>query len=47
MQARMDNPAFVVPGAMDALQAIGTAVGATGLPPETIEFALLRARATP
>jgi AhpD family alkylhydroperoxidase len=39
----MDNPAFVVPEAMEALQAVGRAVGNSGLPPQTLELAFLRA----
>ena len=43
MQARMSNPVFVVPGAMDALQALGKAVQEGGVPPKTLEFVNLRA----
>ncbi|MFL6031581.1 MAG: carboxymuconolactone decarboxylase family protein [Rubrobacteraceae bacterium] len=43
MQARMTNPAFVVPDAMQALQALGKAVQESGLPPRTIELVNLRA----
>jgi AhpD family alkylhydroperoxidase len=43
VQARMDNPAFVVPGAMEALQALGKAVQRTGLSPKTLELIHLRA----
>jgi len=43
MQARMGNPAMVVPGAFKALGAVAQAVAATGLPPVTIELANLRA----
>jgi AhpD family alkylhydroperoxidase len=43
MQARMTNPAFAVPGAMDALQALGRAVTSSGLPPLTLELVHLRA----
>jgi len=43
MQARMGNPAMVVPGAFKGLTAISQAVAATGLPPVTIELANLRA----
>jgi AhpD family alkylhydroperoxidase len=43
IQARMTNPAFVVPDAMQALQALGKAVQESGLPPSTIELVNLRA----
>src|SRR5262245_35539574 len=43
MQARMKQPAFVVPGAMDALQALGAAVEKSGLPRRTLELIHLRA----
>src|ERR687885_2780915 len=43
IQARMTNPAFVVPDAMQALQALGKAVQESGLPPRTIELVNLRA----
>ena len=43
MPARIDNPAFVVPGAMDALQALGAAVGNGGVPETTINLVLMRA----
>ncbi len=43
MEARMPHPAMVVPGAMDALQAVGAAVGQGGVPPLTIELVCLRA----
>ena len=43
MQARMGNPAFVVPGAMDALQALGKAVQDAGVPGRTLELVHLRA----
>jgi len=39
----MGSPAFVVPGAMDALQGLGKVVDAGGLPPTTIELVNLRA----
>lgn len=42
MQARMTHPAMIVPGAMDALQAVGASVGEGGLPPRTIELVNLR-----
>ena len=43
MQARMDHPAFVVPEAMQALQAVGKSVGDSGVPPGTLELTFLRA----
>jgi AhpD family alkylhydroperoxidase len=43
LQARMANPAFAVPGAMDALQALGKAVAAAGVPARTLELVHLRA----
>ena len=43
MQARMNHPAFVVPNAMDALQALGTAVGNGSVPKGTLELVHLRA----
>ena len=43
MQPRMDHPAYAVPGAMDALQALGAAVGDTGLSPILVELVCLRA----
>ena len=43
MKPRMDHPAFVVPGAMDALKALGAAVGGTGLEPILVELVCLRA----
>jgi AhpD family alkylhydroperoxidase len=42
MQPRMTHPAMIVPGAMDALQAVGATVGAGGLSPRTIELVNLR-----
>jgi AhpD family alkylhydroperoxidase len=42
MQARMNHPAMVVPDAMDALQAVGAAVGNGGLSPRTIELVNMR-----
>lgn len=42
-QARMTNPAFAVPGAMDALLALGKAIDQTGLLPRTRELVHLRA----
>jgi AhpD family alkylhydroperoxidase len=43
MEARMTNPAFVVPGAMDALQALGAAINKAGVPIRTLELVHLRA----
>ena len=43
MQARMANPAFAVPGAMDALMALGKALGETSLPLRTAELVNIRA----
>lgn len=43
MQARMNHPAFVVPNAMDALQALGKAVGNGGVSERTLELVHLRA----
>jgi AhpD family alkylhydroperoxidase len=43
MQARMSNPAFVVPDAMQALQALGKAVQEGGVPRKTLELVNLRA----
>src|ERR1700704_982439 len=43
MQARMKHPAFVVPDAMDALQALGKAVANGGVPERTLELVFLRA----
>jgi AhpD family alkylhydroperoxidase len=43
MQARLTNPAFIVPDAIQALRALGNAVQATGLSPKTIELVNLRA----
>ncbi len=43
LQARMGNPAFVVPDAMAALQALGKAVQQGGVPAKTLELINLRA----
>src|SRR3984957_15580992 len=43
MEARMNHPAFVVPHAMDALQALGKAVGNGSVPERTLELVHLRA----
>ncbi len=43
MQSRMTHPAMIVPGAMEALQAVGAAVGRGGLTPTLVELVNLRA----
>ena len=43
MQARMGNPATVVPGAMKALIALGTAAAQAGVPQTTLHLVHLRA----
>ncbi len=43
MQPRIANPAFIVPDAMAALQALGAAIGQGGVPETTINLVLLRA----
>jgi AhpD family alkylhydroperoxidase len=43
MEPRMEHPAMVVPGAMDALQAVGAAVGGAGLDPKLVELVCMRA----
>jgi AhpD family alkylhydroperoxidase len=43
MEARMQHPAFIVPGAMQALQAVAKSVHKSGLPPELVELVNLRA----
>jgi AhpD family alkylhydroperoxidase len=43
MEARMKHPAFVVPDAMSALQAVGKSVHKSGLPAQLIELVNLRA----
>ncbi|MEV7396393.1 carboxymuconolactone decarboxylase family protein [Aeromicrobium sp. NPDC092404] len=43
MQARMDNPAVAVPGALEALQSLSKAIHRTGLPDTTSELVHLRA----
>ena len=43
MQARMQNPALAVPGALQALQGLSKAILATGLPRKTVELLSLRA----
>lgn len=42
-QARMTNPAFAVPDAMDALQALSKATQRAGVPAKTLELVNLRA----
>jgi AhpD family alkylhydroperoxidase len=43
IQARMTNPAFLVPDAMQALQALGKAIQKGGVPGKTLELVNLRA----
>ena len=43
MEARMKNPAFVVPGAMDALQALGAVLKNGSVDASTLAMAELRA----
>jgi len=43
MQPRMSHPAMTVPGAMDALQAVGKTVHDAGVPPLTLELMHIRA----
>jgi len=43
MQARMKNPAMVIPEAMQALYALATAVEKSGVPPKTLGLMHLRA----
>ncbi|MFC5947237.1 carboxymuconolactone decarboxylase family protein [Pseudonocardia lutea] len=43
MNARMTNPALVVPGALQALLALGEAEKATGIPETVLELVHLRA----
>ena len=43
MQARMKNPAMIVPDAMQALQTLAAATEKTGVPPRTLGLAHLRA----
>ncbi len=43
LQARMPQPAFAVAGAIDALMALGQAIGAAGLSPTTRELVHIRA----
>lgn len=43
MQARMKNPAAIVPGAMEAVQALMRATQKAGAPPEVLQLVHLRA----
>jgi AhpD family alkylhydroperoxidase len=43
MQARMDNPAMLLPHAMEAIQGLYKAMNAGGVPPRTLELVHLRA----
>ena len=43
MQARMKNPALMIPGAMQAIQALLTATQKAGAPDKTLQLAHLRA----
>jgi AhpD family alkylhydroperoxidase len=43
MQARMKNPAMIVPNAMQALGALAAAAGKSGVPARTLELVHLRA----
>jgi AhpD family alkylhydroperoxidase len=43
MHARMKNPAFVIPGAMQALQALAASVEMGGVPKRTLDLVHLRA----
>jgi AhpD family alkylhydroperoxidase len=43
LEPRIDNPAFVVPGAMEALGAVSKAVQRGGIPPRLTELMHLRA----
>ena len=43
VQARMNHPAFAVPGAFEALQALSKAISKTGISPRTLELIALRA----
>ena len=43
MHARMGNPAIIVPGAMQALQALGHVAQQSGVPAKTLELISLRA----
>lgn len=43
MQPRMKNPVLIVPGAMEALQALGAAAKTGGVPAKTLSLVHLRA----
>jgi AhpD family alkylhydroperoxidase len=43
MQARIKNPALSVPGALDALQALGASASAAGIPQTTLYMVHVRA----
>ena len=43
LQARMDHPAFAVPGAFEALQALSKSISKTGISPKLLELIALRA----
>jgi len=43
MQARIKNPALIVPGALEALQQLGASVAGAGLPKTTLYLVELRA----
>src|ERR1700722_11741527 len=43
MESRMENPAMVVPGAMDALQQLGAAAQTSGVPATTLLLVEMRA----
>ena len=43
MQARIENPALSIPGALQALQALGKAVAQAGVPESTLQLVELRA----
>jgi len=43
MEARMTNPAMILPDAMEALQALAKAVQGKGIPPKMLELVNLRA----
>ncbi len=43
MQARMNNPAMTVPGAMEALQSLGAAARSAGVPASTLYLIEVRA----
>jgi len=42
MEARMKNPAMVLPGVWKPIQALNEAIGQGGVPPETLELVHLR-----